>query len=263
MTLHLWPRRLATRTAVVVLVGLALVQIAGLTIHALDRIDIQRLSQARNIAVRVVGLYRLVATTTPAGRDAVLVDMRRGPILDAEMSQTPPTVDMPEMPPPEQRLYRVNLSLVPMGAPQNRWKELVILGGPDWHRIVFGMKLPEGDWLNVTIAAEPARPWHSPTFLAAFGLMTLAAALLTVWAVRRLITPVQTLGAARQHPAAARDRSAGNRHGRSRLQHDGRPHPPLRGGPDRTADRDRTRPPDPDHPTQAPLRVRRGRGAAD
>ncbi|MBN8927472.1 MAG: HAMP domain-containing protein [Rhodospirillales bacterium] len=196
MTLHLWPRRLATRTAVVVLVGLALVQIAGLTIHALDRIDIQRLSQARNIAVRVVGLYRLVATTTPAGRDAVLVDMRRGPILDAEMSQTPPTVDMPEMPPPEQRLYRVNLSLVPMGAPQNRWKELVILGGPDWHRIVFGMKLPEGDWLNVTIAAEPARPWHSPTFLAAFGLMTLAAALLTVWAVRRLITPVQTLAAA-------------------------------------------------------------------
>ncbi|MBN8902121.1 MAG: HAMP domain-containing protein, partial [Rhodospirillales bacterium] len=122
--------------------------------------------------------------------------MRRGPILDAEMSQTPPTVDMPEMAPPEQRLYRVDLSLVPMGAPQNRWKELVILGGPDWHRIVFGMKLPEGDWLNVTIAAEPARPWHSPTFLAAFGLMTLAAALLTVWAVRRLITPVQTLAAA-------------------------------------------------------------------
>ena len=87
MTLHLWPRRLATRTAVVVLVGLALVQIAGLTIHALDRIDIQRLSQARNIAVRVVGLYRLVATTTPAGRDAVLVDMRRGPILDAITGQ--------------------------------------------------------------------------------------------------------------------------------------------------------------------------------
>ncbi|MBN8907909.1 MAG: HAMP domain-containing protein, partial [Rhodospirillales bacterium] len=126
--------------------------------------------------------------------------------LQAEVSPTPPTADLPPMPPPEQRLFRINLNLVPIGAPQNRWKELVILGGPDWHRIVFGMRMPEGDWLNVTVAAEPARPWHSPTFLMAFGTMTLAAAGLTVWAVRRLIAPVQTLAAAAE--ALGRDVNA-------------------------------------------------------
>ena len=42
MSLRLWPRTLAARTAVVLLLGLALVQVAGLTIHAFDRIDLQR-----------------------------------------------------------------------------------------------------------------------------------------------------------------------------------------------------------------------------
>ena len=60
MTLRLWPRSLAARTALVLLVGLVVVQAAGLTIHALDRIDLQRLAQARYVAVRVVGIYRAV-----------------------------------------------------------------------------------------------------------------------------------------------------------------------------------------------------------
>ena len=60
MTLRLWPRSLAARTALVLLVGLVVVQVAGLTIHALDRIDVQRLAQARDIAVRVVSIYRTV-----------------------------------------------------------------------------------------------------------------------------------------------------------------------------------------------------------
>ncbi|MBV8870048.1 MAG: two-component sensor histidine kinase, partial [Acetobacteraceae bacterium] len=48
----LWPRSLAARTALVLLIGLAVVQAAGLTIHALDRIDVQRLAQARTLAER-------------------------------------------------------------------------------------------------------------------------------------------------------------------------------------------------------------------
>ena len=47
MRLVLWPRTLAARTATVLLVGLVAVQSAGLLIHALDRIDLQRLAQGR------------------------------------------------------------------------------------------------------------------------------------------------------------------------------------------------------------------------
>jgi signal transduction histidine kinase len=206
MKICLWPRSLAARTAFVLLLGLAIVQVAGLTIHALDRLDVQQLSQARNLAVRVVAIYRTVALTDDSRRAAVLAELHRGPELVPVLSSSPPEVDLPEMPSPEQRLLRVNMNLVPLGAPQIRWREMVVYGGHYWHHAVVGMRLPDGEWLNVTAELEPLRPWHSPDFLVAFVLMTVAAALLTLWAVRRLTAPVRTLAEAAE--ALGRDVNA-------------------------------------------------------
>src|SRR5271166_288155 len=206
MKFWLWPRSLAARTALVLLLGLALVQVAGLTIHALDRLDVQRLSQARDLAVRAVGWYRTMALTDPPRRATVLAELHRGSELTGKLSPSPPDVDMPEMPTPEQRLLRVNMNIVPLGGPNLRWKELVVYGGHFWHQAVIGMRLPDGEWLNVTAQLEPLRPWHSPTFLAAFLLMTAVAGVLTLWAVRRLTAPVGTLAEAAE--ALGRDVNA-------------------------------------------------------
>ncbi len=205
MIFRLWPRSLAARTAFVLLVGLIIVQGAGLAIHAMDRIDVQRLAQARNLAVRVVGLYRTVVLTTPEQRAEVLSELHRGPGLTAELSKDPPVTDLPEMPLPMQRLFRVSMNFVGV-PPSQRWHELQFLGGPDWHRVVVGLRLPDGEWLNLTAELEPVRPWHSPTFLAAFLLMTVVAAGLTLWAVRRLTAPVRTLALAAE--ALGRDVNA-------------------------------------------------------
>ncbi len=205
MKLRVWPRSLAARTAVVLLLSLAVVQVAGLTIHALDRIDIQRLAQARDVAERVMGLYRTVVMTPAPQRDTVLAEIHRPPDLSVELSNTPPVDDLPDAPPFIQRLLRVNLNLVPLPGGV-RPRPIQILGGPEWQRIVIGLHLPEGQWLNFRIEIEPLRPWHSPTFLAAFLLMTAAAAGLTLWAVRRLTAPVRTLAAAAE--ALGRDVNA-------------------------------------------------------
>lgn len=195
MTPRVWPRSLAARTASVLLVGLIIVQAAGLAIHAFDRIDLQRLAQEREIAVRVMNIYRTVMLTPPDQREAVLGELRHSPDLSAELVQHPPTEDLPDALPFRQRLLRVNLNLVPlMGVP--RWRGLRILEDPGKHLIVVGLHLPGEDWLNVSVKVQPPRPWHSPTFLAAFLLMTAVAAALTVWAVRRLTAPVRTLAAA-------------------------------------------------------------------
>jgi signal transduction histidine kinase len=53
---------------------------------------------------------------------------------------------------------------------------------------------------------EPIRPWHSPTFLIAFLLVTVTAATLTLWAVRRLTAPVRILAEAAE--ALGRDVNA-------------------------------------------------------
>lgn len=205
MRLRLWPRSLAARTALVLLVGLVVVQGAGLAIHALDRIDVQRLAQARDVAVRVIGTYRTVMLTTPDRRETVLAELHRAPGLTAEISAAPPGADLPDAVPFGQRLLRVNLNLVPlMGVP--RWRELRILSQENRHLVVVGMHLPDGAWLNQSVQVEPPRAWHSPTFLAAFLLMTVTAAGLTLWTVRRLTAPVRTLAAAAE--ALGRDVNA-------------------------------------------------------
>ncbi len=206
MRLRLLPRGLAARTALVLLLGLAVVQGAGLTIHAFDRLDVQREGQARDIAVRVASLYRTVALTDPARRAAVLAELRRGPDLAAAISDSPPEVDMPEMPLLDQRLLRVNMSLAFLGPPQLHWQQMAVYGGYMWRQAVIGMRLPSGDWLNVTATLEPLRPWHSPAFLIAFIAMSAAAALLSLWAVRRLTAPVRTLAEAAE--ALGRDVNA-------------------------------------------------------
>ena len=203
---RLWPRSLAARTAVVLLFGLIVVQVAGLAIHAMDRVDVQRLAAARDVATRMVGVYRTIAVAAPAQRDGLLTDLRRGPGLAVELSADPPATDLPEMPLPMQRLFRINMNVMSPAGPHLRWREMVLFGSPYAHRVVAGMRLPDGTWLNMTLSVESPSMWHSPTFLAAFLLMTAAAAGLTLWAVRRMTAPVRTLAQAAE--ALGRDVNA-------------------------------------------------------
>jgi signal transduction histidine kinase len=195
MKLRLLPGSLAARTALVLLIGLALVQAGGLTIHALDRLDIQRLAQMRDLAVRIMVTYRNVTLAPPEQREDVLREMNRAPGLVTSIGPAPATSDLPETPPPLQRMLRVSLQLVPM-AQALRPHEFSLQGDPGWGKMLVGLKMPDGNWLNFNAEIEPPTPWHSPTFLVAFLLMTAAAAVLTLWAVRRLTGPVRTLAMA-------------------------------------------------------------------
>ena len=113
---------------------------------------------------------------------------------------------LPEWTPnPLQREIRADAELVAIPA-QERPREMVFLGGPEFDRLALGMRLPDGTWLNLDMPMPPPRPWHSMNFLLAFVLMTAAAALLILWAVRRLTRPVATLAAAAE--ALGRDVNA-------------------------------------------------------
>ena len=196
MTLdRLIPRSLAARTALLLLAGLALVQVAGLTIHALDRIDLQRLAQIRDVAARAIGLYRGIALTAPEQRAAAVRELDATEHLRILLEPQPPIDPLPLADPALERQIGAEMEQVPMPA-RDRPRDSAMLGGPDQGRIVIGLRLPEGQWLNVTLPLPPPRPWHSGGFLLAFVLMTAAAGLLSLWAVRRLVRPVATLAAA-------------------------------------------------------------------
>lgn len=203
--MKLWPRSLATRTALVLITSLTLVQVSGLTIHAFDRIGLQRLAQTRDIGVRLMGLYRSVALVPPDQREVVVreLDLRDG--STARLETGPPVDDLLPTSSVLRRQIVVSMQLVPVPGPL-RQREIVMLGGIAEKRLSVGMRMTDGRWLNMTVGMVTPRPWHSSAFLMAFVLMTVTAGLLTLWAVRRLTAPVRTL--ARAAEALGRDVNA-------------------------------------------------------
>ncbi len=191
-----WPRSLAGRTALVLLLALTSAQGAGLLIHALDRVDLQRFALAREISARAFGLWRAVLVSPPERRAAALAEVELPPGLSASLDDEPLVEPgMPPPPLPAMRLFRLD-QLAATGPPRFRAREVRVagLGGP--FEFAISLRLPEGPWLNLRVRLPRPRPWHSETFLLAFLVMTATAAGLTLWAVRRLTRPVRDLAEA-------------------------------------------------------------------
>lgn len=189
------PRSLAGRTALFLIVGLVLVQMAGLTIHALDRVDLQRFQQARELSSRSFAIWRSLLLTPPERRVAVLADLDLPPGLRATYDEEPAA--RPGYPPPPAPLLRLmRVEAIMAAPPRLRPREVIVSGTHRHGAMLVSFRFPDIGWLNLRVEMLPPRPWHSETFLFAFALMTLTAAALTLWAVRRLTRPVRDLAAA-------------------------------------------------------------------
>lgn len=189
------PRSLAGRTALLLIVGLVIVQVAGLTIHALDRVDLQRFQQARELSSRSFTVWRTLLLTSPDRRIAVLADLDLPPGLRAAYDDEPAARHgYPPPPPPLVRLMRIEAIM--SAPPRLRPREVLVAGTSRPGVMVVSFRFPDTGWLNLRVEMLPPRPWHSETFLIAFALMTLTAAGLTLWAVRRLTRPVRDLAEA-------------------------------------------------------------------
>jgi signal transduction histidine kinase len=210
--LHLWPRSLAGRTAAMLLLGLMLVQGLGLTIHALDRVELQGIIQAREIGGRTLTLWRNLILTPPERRAALLADIDLPPGLLASydpipvvipgMPPVPPDIERrfrfggpPPPPPGEERIHLDAIPPPPPLPPRFRPREILAASAPP-SGFLLSMRFPDVGWLNLRIDPPAPRPWHSESFLYAFIAMSLCAASLILWGVRRLTRPVAELAAA-------------------------------------------------------------------
>jgi signal transduction histidine kinase len=201
-----WPRSLAARTALVLLTGLGVVQAAGLTIHELDRISIDRIEMERESAMRVAGIYRSIAETDPAQRDAEAAQMKLPPSFHVSLTPGPNITDFDIAGPLIQRSMRMNFQMMPF--PGHLHPTQVLAGfNPATHQSSVSLHLPdESRWVSLVFRVPPPNPFASPTFPIAFTLMIVATGILTNWAVRRLTAPVRTLAAAAE--ALGRDVNA-------------------------------------------------------
>jgi len=201
---------LAGRATLALLAGLALVEALGLMLHTLDRRDLVFLGEARDVAVRAMGVYRPVVLAPEASRAALLAKLDLPPGTRAALGPTPPA-ELPPAPLTLARLVRAGMALAPIPPPL-RPRDVVVLGTLAEGHVVVGLALPDGNWLTVTLRLPPTPLWRSPLLLAAFLALMAFAAGLVLWLVRVLVAPIATLAAAAERlgrdvnaPALAED----------------------------------------------------------
>lgn len=194
--LRLWPSSLAGRTAMALVLTLVVVQAAALTIFGMDRVELQRLADGRDMATRVATVYRGMVVQ-PAGDWAAYVrESEPLPGLRLSLEGGPPADELGPASPADQRLIRPWLGFGQIPQPL-RPRAVPVRGAFEpGLTLLIGLQGPDDRWLVARIKAPPPRPWDSQRFLVAFALMTLTAALLAIWAVRRLTEPVRLLAEA-------------------------------------------------------------------
>ena len=194
MALRLLPRSLATRTALVLLTGFAVVQAVGLAIHTTDEAAGRRLMDERLMAVRVMNAFRSVAETPPERREADVRHLHGS--LHASRFSLDPGPDLGDLPPAPPQFRRLMHGALGTGPFPEELRPLAVEFGraPDESRFAFALELPDGTaWLNATVPGTRGVLFEDPTFPITWLCMTLTAGLLTVWAVRQLTAPVRVL----------------------------------------------------------------------
>lgn len=193
---RLWPGTLGGRTALVLILGLMAVQALGLTIHAFDRLELQRAAEARELSFRSFALWRNLVQTPPERRAQALAEADLPANLAAQYDAQPSVAPgAPPLPPHLVRLFRLDPAPVAQGARRFRPTESHATMLNATH-VAIALRFADGGWLNLTLRLPKPRPWHSDRFLVAFVAMSFAAALLILWAMRRLTRPVRDLAAA-------------------------------------------------------------------
>lgn len=139
------PRSLAARTAVVLIVGFMLVQALGLTIHALDRIELQRLAEARDLGGRVSMLYRTVMAGPPENWAGLAHDLNAGSGLQLSIDAQPPRDELKPAPPDIQEMVRTYSRFGPV-TPPLRPRDINIRGGDGDGQLLLSLRLADDRW---------------------------------------------------------------------------------------------------------------------
>ncbi|MBF0875861.1 HAMP domain-containing protein [Gluconobacter cerevisiae] len=162
--MHILPRSLVTRTSLLLIVGLAIVEAAGLVIHALDRFDLAERSQIHEEQVQVFSIYRTVAEASPADRRDAIEDLhipsnvtvlllkQPDPLIEGHEIPLPPKMSSPFLHhphdgfPPPGMMYENGAHsgpdmpprMGPPGFPEPG------MGGPDFHMPPGSLGAPPG-----------------------------------------------------------------------------------------------------------------------
>lgn len=218
---HLLPKSLFGQTLLVMLAGLIISHLVGSWVYTSDREQAVRAVGGLAVAQRITNLTRLVQEMPREWRERIVASVS-DPTFRVSLSAQRPlisSVDDGTTAAQAIRDYLVDeLALGPTRSP------LVSASQPDgamfgdWHPMKghgpmmhgfgrFGslggfrdlrvaVPLPDGQWLSFTTAVPESGPAYSQPFMVSMGLAILIILAVSVWAVRRVTSPLASLSAA-------------------------------------------------------------------
>lgn len=193
---RLWPHSLAARTAVLLIFGMGLIEVCGLLIHTLDRLDFDRLTQEQEAANRATAIYRDISEVDSKDRIDEINDLDPIHGFTIFLSAKPNLQNITHTSPKLEQAISHLLKTV-LFPPELRPLKIVAATDRYKHQSAIAFQLPDDKkWLNITYTLSSPNPLDSVTFPIAFFVMATSTGLLTLWGVRRLIAPVGTLAAA-------------------------------------------------------------------
>lgn len=186
---------LATRTILVLLIGIGVVHLASLwTYEAALRHEVTVANDAR-LADRLIALKRSIVRANPEVREAVAHDLSGGPI-EAHWSQEPHTT--PGGPGSEEwDGLETRLKVL---APEIGQGGIIIganrTSSNDPHLALISMQLPDQSWINVSLVAMTYDTSASHGTWLSTSMMAVGAVLISIFMVRWIAKPLSTFAAA-------------------------------------------------------------------
>ena len=150
--------------------------------------------------MRVVALYRAMVQQPPETWNqtwtTTVQTAEPAPGVRYNLETATPRDELGPASPEVQRLVRPYLNVGNL--PQGLRPRAVAVRGDYAHgrTLLIAINTPDDRWLVARVVPAPSRPWHSERFLLAFAVMTLTAATVAFWAVRRMTAPMRVLAAA-------------------------------------------------------------------
>ena len=215
---RLLPKSLFGQTLLILLGGLILSHAVGSRIYTMDREQAVRAVGGFAAAQRIANLTRLVQETPPERRERMVAALSDQSFRVSVSAQPPATTSGDDDAPVALAIkdFLVDrLSLAPARQPRvsaagsdgpafGGWHPMMGRGpmmhgfGPfgSFRDLQVAVPLPDGQWLSFATALPGSGPSFSRQFLLSMGIMAVIILGVSIWAVRRVTTPLASLSSA-------------------------------------------------------------------
>jgi signal transduction histidine kinase len=204
------PDTIATRTLLVLIIGLSISHLLSVALYHTDRADALASTGGQHVAERIAIITQLIEDSAQIERPRI-IDLANDPRLHVILSEEPAIDDQQDSGRQVDVLRRALSSHLAEAAKQSfrlhHVDQITSGGWEDYFNrnhqaeeageiLLVSLPLNDGSWVNFAAPIMPPEPFWSMRFALSMAVMLAAVAVLSALVVRRMTEPLETFAAA-------------------------------------------------------------------